>query len=244
VKEADDEERYEDVEFWIKPKGEVFQPKYEDWSGFCSIRDPNYRERMGHKFWLSENRRMDEFCANWFRDREIPGSEDFWKELDDLSWAVIRKWQAEEIHKWSIEDDDPEEINTEGLATVIKENRKWPEEYWRNHPECHQISEERFRDETTRRWDQESGIRVFHIVKEYQIPDGRIRRNGQNQKNEKRRNILGGSTKEERIQSLEYDDHEEEGQGNQSELPGGRRNHECSYESMGAHPLYEARSGW
>jgi hypothetical protein len=152
LQEIQEEERCEDVEFSAKPKGKIFQPKYEVWSRFSSIRDQNYRERMGRKLWLSENRRIDEFCANWFRDREISGSKEFWTELDDLFWTAIRKWQAEEIQKWSIEDEDPEVIIMEGKATVNEKIRQWSEEYWRSHPECHQISEERFGNETVIRW--------------------------------------------------------------------------------------------
>jgi hypothetical protein len=90
-KEVKEDQRYEDVEFWIRPLGEVFRPEYMDWSLFSMIRGPNYRQRKGHEFWLKENRRIDRFCVEWFRDQKISGGEEFWMRLDDLSWSAIRR---------------------------------------------------------------------------------------------------------------------------------------------------------
>jgi hypothetical protein len=127
-----------------------------------------YRQRIGYELLQRENLRMDEFCTKWFRDRETPGSGDFWRELDDLSWTFVRKWQAKDIHKWSIEDEDPEKIISEGMFAVDSEIKAWSEEYWRNHEKCHQISEERFVEETAKRWNYQLGGRIHGEVENYQ----------------------------------------------------------------------------
>jgi hypothetical protein len=98
----------------------------------------------------------------------VEGSEEFWRELDELSWKVIRRWQAEEIQQWSIEDDDPEEIYIEGITMVNREIREWSRKYWQDHENCHQIPEERFGDDSVMLWGQNFDGRVHHVVKEYQ----------------------------------------------------------------------------
>jgi hypothetical protein len=83
-------------------------------------------------------------------------------------WKVIRKWQAEEIQKWSIEDEDPKEIIGDGARRVNKELKSWSAEFWRSHPECQQIPKEMFKKETTKHWDRDFGVRIERIVEEYQ----------------------------------------------------------------------------
>jgi hypothetical protein len=53
----------EDLELKIILYEEMPKPEYKDWSGIPT-RNPGFKARRSHRFWLAENQRMDEFYTN------------------------------------------------------------------------------------------------------------------------------------------------------------------------------------
>jgi hypothetical protein len=168
-KEIVEDEVYEDAEFTVKPwKEKIFKPEYKDWSLFCSVRDPNYQQRMGHAFWLAENKRWDDFVLGWFRDAKIPGSEGFKEELEAQVRKAIQKWKDNELLEWSAEDDDPEEIQKQGIERAESKIWKWTGQYWWSHSACQQIPVVEFQKGAVRLWKMSTEMRIDRAVTDYQ----------------------------------------------------------------------------
>jgi hypothetical protein len=173
---------YEDVEFTVEPLGEIFKPEFKDWSLFCSVRDPNYQQRRGRALWLAEKKRWEAFVLGWFRDAEIPGSENFREGLEAKIWKTIEKWKEGELLGWSIEEGDPEEIRDQGVDRVERKTWKWAGKYWDSRQICQQIPREEFQRGASQVWRISTAERISYAVERTQEDhvNRRIRRDERN----------------------------------------------------------------
>jgi hemerythrin len=121
---------YDDVEFLIVPKGDVYKPEYEDCSQFSLIRDPDYQTRRKFKLWQETKRKKEEFVITWFRDHASKESQEYHQERDRLAEEAIQEWREDGLLSWCIEEEDPKEITGEGMRRVRKTLEPWAYEYW------------------------------------------------------------------------------------------------------------------
>jgi hypothetical protein len=121
-----EDEQCEDLELRILPYDDLPMPKpeYKDWTGDLT-RDPDYKARISHRFWLAENKRRDEIRLAWFREMTAEGCKQYWTEFEAYTRERTEEWMQQELIKWSVEDSELEKLREEVIEGIACSFRAW-----------------------------------------------------------------------------------------------------------------------
>jgi hypothetical protein len=146
------------------------KPECKDWTGDLT-RDPDYKARRNHRFWLAENKRMYEIRLVWFRERTAERCEQYWTEFEACTRERTEEWMQQKLIEWSVEDSELEKLREEAIEGIACSFRVWLIDYWCKHQVvCSGIPDGVFVSEAVSQWEFQHREGIEARVKKYLGP--------------------------------------------------------------------------